>query len=250
LTAASLKVEEGNDLTATALTTPTRLTNLVQTSAKAFFVSDEQRAAEHYSGSDELARQTDKAIMDLANSMEFDLVRGSAASAASGTAGALDGILVAVSHTNNVTAHASGTVFAASHLNGLMKDAYDNSNGDVPTDLFLGSFLRNAMDSFIQKTDRVVPGNANVIDISVVGYRTSFGDLAVHTHRYLQQSSDSTGRVLAVRPEKLAVAYLIPPRVINLAKAGTSEKRAVTSSFTLEVRNQLSNFFSSGFDID
>lgn len=250
LNAASLKVTEGDDLTATALTTPSRLTNLVQTSAKAFFVSDEQRAAEHYSGTDELARQTDKAIMDLANAMEFDLVRSTAASAASGTAGALDGILVAVSHANNYSAHTSGTVFSASIVNGIMLESYNQSNGDVPTDLFLGSFLRNVFDSFIQKTDRVVAGPANVIDISVVGYRTSFGDVAIHTHRYLNQSGDSTGRVLGVRPEKLAVAYLIPPRVIELAKSGTSEKRAVSASFTLEVRNKLSNFYHLGFDQD
>lgn len=246
----SLKVTEGDDLTAAALTTPSRLTNLVQESAKAFFVSDAQRAVEHFSGTDELARQTEKAIMELANSMEYDLVRSTAVSAASGTAGALDGILVAVSHANNFSAHSSGTVFAASILNAMMYDAWSNGNGDTPTDLFVGPFLRNTIDSFTQKSNNIVQVSADTIENGVTYYSTSFGVMQVHTHRYLNVAGDATGKVLGIRPEKLAIAYLTAPRVVELAKAGTSEKRAVAVDFTLEVRNKLSNFYHNGFDID
>jgi len=248
--AGSLAVTEGDDLTAAALTTPSRVTNVVQTSAKAFFVSDAQRAAEHYSGTDELARQTDKAIMELANSMEYDLVRGARATAASGTAGQCDGILAGISQSTNFSAHASGTVFSASILDAMIYDNWTNSNGDTATDYFVGGFLRKVVDSFTQKTNNIVQVTADTIENGITYYSTSFGVVKFHTHRHLNVSSDATGRVLGVRPEKLAIAYLNPPRVIELSKTGLAEKRAVSADFTLEVRNKVSNIYHNGFDID
>lgn len=62
LTAASLAVEESVDYTMGAKTTPTRLTNLVEHIAAPFAVSRTQQAIEHYQGTNELARQTEKAL--------------------------------------------------------------------------------------------------------------------------------------------------------------------------------------------
>jgi hypothetical protein len=246
----SLAVTEGDDITGATLTTPSRLTNIVQTSAKAFLVSDAQRAVEHYSGTDELARQTDKAIMELANSMEYDLLRNTAVSAASGAAGELNGILEAVSTSSNFSAHNSGTVFAASILDAMIYNNWTNSNGDVATDYFVGGFLRKVVDSFTQKTNNIVQVSSDTIEQGITYYSTSFGVVKFHTHRYLNVAGDATGKVLGVNPTKLAVAYLNPPRVVELAKTGLAEKRAVTADFTLEVRNQNSNTYYNGFDID
>jgi hypothetical protein len=248
--AGSLVVEEGSDLSAAALTVPSRLTNVVQTSAKAFMVSDAQRAVEHFSGTDELARQTDKAIMELANSMEFDLVRNLSVAAASGATGECGGILSAISTALNYSAHSSGTTFAASILDAQIYNNWINSNGDTATDYFVGGFLRKVVDSFTQKTNNIVQVSSDTIENGITYYSTSFGVVKFHTHRYLNVNGDATGRVLGVRPDKLAVAYLTPPRVIQLAKTGISEKRAVTAAFTLEVRNQNSNTLYEGFDID
>lgn len=83
--AASSAVAETGDYTANVLTTPTRLTNVVQNVARPFKVSRTQREVEHYHGRDELKRQTEKAMMEWANSFEFDLVRSTLVSGASGT---------------------------------------------------------------------------------------------------------------------------------------------------------------------
>ena len=72
--AASLAVAEGGDYTATALTTPTRLTNIVEIVAKNFKVNRTQQDIAHYQGQNELNRQVNKALMDWANAAEFDLV--------------------------------------------------------------------------------------------------------------------------------------------------------------------------------
>ena len=160
------------------------------------------------------------------------------------------GIIEATSKSSNHTSHSSGTAWDATILDGLMKDNWDNSNGDVATDIFMGSFLRKATDGFTQKNNIVVnnPGGQSTIVRTVSTYETAFGTLRIHKHRYIQQAADTTGRVLAVRPEKLAVAFLQRPVIdTDLARSGDYDNRAVVGKFTLEVRNQDSNFYADGF---
>lgn len=247
-TAQSLAVAEGADFSAAALTTPARLTNVVQLVARPFKVSRTQRRIEHYHGDDELARQTEKALMDWGNGAEFDLVRGTLASGTSGTTANLSGIIEATSKSTNHTTHTSTTAWDVTILDALMSDNWENSNGDVATDIFMGSFIRKAMDAFTQKTN-VVVNNVGVSGIvrTVSTYETAFGTLRLHTHRYIQQSGDATGRVLAIRPEKLKVAFLQKPFIdSDLARSGDYDFRAVVGQFTLEVRNQDSNWFADG----
>jgi hypothetical protein len=248
-TAASLAVMESEDYTGATLTSPSRLTNIVANVARPFKVTRTQRLVEHYQGQDELARQTEKALMDWANGAEFDLVRSTLASGLSGTAPTMSGIIEAVSKAANHTSHTSGTVFSASILDGLMRDCWDNSNGDVATDVFVGSALRTDIDDFTQKSNVVVngPGISSLVR-TVSSYETSMGTLMIHKHRYIQQSADATGRILAIRPEKLAVAFLEKPYIdTDLARSGDYDFRAVVGKFTLEARNQDSNFFADGF---
>lgn len=251
-TAASGAVAEGGDYTMSANSTPTRLTNLVEIVAIPFAVSRTQQDISHYHGQDELSRQTEKAMMDWGNAAEFDLVRSTLTSGASGTTPKMNGIIAAISKSTNTTAHNSGTVWSASILDGLMRNNWDNSNGDVATDLFMGSFLRAATDNFTQKSNIVVNnGTFTAIVRTVSTYETAFGTLRIHTHRYIQQSTDATGRVLAIRPEKLKVAYLKKPYVdTGLARSGDYDKRAIVGKMTVEARNQDSCWFSSGFDKD
>lgn len=249
--AAANAQKEGDDYSYLARTTPTRLSNVVQHLHIPFVVSDVQRNIEHYHGRDELERQTEKALMEFANDAEFNLVRSTLTSGASGTAPAMSGIIEAISKATNTTAHTSGTAWSASILDGLIKANYDSSNGDMATDLFMGSYLRNVTDGFTQKSNVVVNGpGVSTIVRTVSTYQTAFGTINLHTHRYVQQSGDATGRVLAIRPEKLKVAFLERPYIDNdVARTGPAKKRSVNASMTLEVRNQDSNFFASGFNI-
>lgn len=161
------------------------------------------------------------------------------------------GIIEAISKSTNTTAHASGTTWSASILDGLVKDNWDNSNGDLATDIFMGSYLRDVTDGFTQKSNTVVNGLGMTSIVRTVStYQTAFGTVNLHTHRYVQQSGDATGRVLAIRPDKMKVAFLERPYIDNeIARTGPAKKRSVNASMTLEVRNQDSNFFSTGFNI-
>lgn len=251
-TAALNAQKEGDDYTMLARTTPSRSTNIVQHMQVPFSVSDTQRAVEHYHGMDELSRQTEKALKEFANDLEFNILRSTLVSGASGTAPKMSGILEAISHASTVTNLSSGTVWNATLLDAAVANNYEVSNGDLATDLFMGSFLRRATDGWTQKSNVVVNGpTVSTIVRTVSTYQTAFSTLNIHTHRYIQQTGDATGRVLGIRPDKLKVAYLETPYIdTNIARTGTAQKRSVNASATLEVRNKYSNFLITGLDKD
>lgn len=248
-TAASQAVAETGDYTNLSLSTPTRLNNVVEHIAIPFRVSRAQQIAQHYHGMNERERQTSKALKDFGNALEFDLVRSTLVSGVSGTTPKMSGIIEATSKSTNHTTHTSTTALVASILDGLMKLNWDNSNGDVATDLFMGSFTRNVVDQFAQKSNVVVnTGGISSIVKTVSTYETAFGTVRFHKHRYIQQSSDAHSRILAIRPDKLALAWFEKPYIdMTLARSGPYDSRAVAGSVTLEVRNQDSNWFADGF---
>jgi hypothetical protein len=251
-TAASLAVAEGADFTNTALTTPTRLTNIVQEVRKRYSVTKIQRAINHFQAEDEMSRQRAKAMTDFSNAVEFDLVRSTLVSGVSSASAAkMKGIIVAVSKSTNHTSHTSGTAWSASILKGLMQLNWTNSNGDVATDLYMGAATKDKTDDFTNKTNiTYTAGNEKAVVMAVDIFETGFGRVMVHAHRYVFVSgTDATARVLAIRPEKLKVAYLIRPQVLDLATSGAYDAEAIYGAMTLEVRNQDSNWFSDGFAI-
>lgn len=249
-TAASAAVEESADYTYLARTTPSRKSNIVENIAIPFKVSRTQMLIQHYHGEDERERQTRKALMEWGNASEFDLVRSTLTSGASGTAPTMSGIIEHNSASTNHTSHTSGTAFVASILEGLMKNQWDNNKNDnQSTDLYMGSFLKFVMDGFTQKSNVVVnaPGIMQIIK-TVMTYETSFGTLSIHKHRYIQQSGDATARILGIRPDKLAVAFLEKPFIdTGLARTGDYDVRAVIGKLTLETRNINSTFYADGF---
>ena len=245
-------VAEGADYTMKTRTTPTRLSNIVEQVAVPFSVTRTQQAIDHYHGTDELTRQETKALKEYGNSVEFDLLRSTLVSGASGTTPKMEGIIAHISKSTNTTAQTSGVAWSASILKGLMKANWENSNGEVATDIFMGSYLKDKTDDFTNKTNVTYTSGdqksiVNVVDV----FETGFGRVRVHKHRYINISgTDATGRVLGIRPEMHKVAYLELPYVDrDLARSGPYDKRAVTGSMTLETRNQDSNFFASGYSI-
>lgn len=249
-TAASSAVEESANYSYDVLTTPARVTNIVEFIAKPFRVAYAQSWIEKYTGQDELTRQTTKALTNWGNSVEFDLLRSTLVTGASGTAPKMIGILAGISTSNNVTAHTSGTAFSASILKGLMKNNWDVSNGELATDLFLGSYLKSVLDGFTAgATKFLMSKEAVVTDFVDVYDGGGFGRLRVHTHRYIQQGGDATGRVLGLRPEKLGIAYLKEPYIDDVAPAGPYAQKVILGAMTLEVRNKTSNWLATGFFI-
>lgn len=247
-TPGSEAVTEEGDFTNLARTSPTRRVNLIQHVAIPFTVTGTQERVQHFSGQNELARQTSKALKEWANSAEFDLVRSTMTSGASGTSPKMSGVIEAISHADNTTSHTSGTAWDATILDGLMQNNWDKSNGDLATELLMGSVLRSKTDDFTQKTNTLVmQGEMTKIVRTVSVYQTAHGVVNIRNHRFVQQDGDATARVLAIRPDKLSIAFLARPHIQQLAKSGDYNARVVFGSLSLRVKNQVSNWFTDGF---
>lgn len=246
----SLATEQGADFTYSTRTTPTSLTNLVQEVAQPIRVTRPQVAVQHFHGQNEMERQLQKGLVEFTNGVEFDLVRSTLVSGVSGTVAKMSGIIQAISKSTNTTSHTSGTVFSATILDGLMQGCWQNSNGDVATDIFVGGIMKRVVDGFVQKTNNLtnIPDPTGIVR-TVSTYVTSMGSVKFHLHRIVDiQGTDATCRVLGIRPEKLKVAFLESPTILdNLTVGGAYYPKAVYGSLTLEVRNQDSNFYADGF---
>lgn len=247
-TAASAAIEQGADFIVSARTTPSRLTNIVEEIGIAFLATKPEEYVQSYSGINELDRQLTKTLKDWGNALEFDLVRATLASGISGTIATFNGIINGTSLANNTTVQTSGTVFSATILDALMQNCWNTSNGDIATDVFTGGIMRRVVDNFTQKNN-VVVNTPTIMTIirTVTTFETSMGTVNIHKHRYVQQAADATGRVLAIRPEKIKIAYLQMPYVMDLAIAGPYDKKSVYGSCTVEFHNQNSNFFTAGY---
>jgi len=248
-TTASGAVAEGGDYTNLARTTPSRVVNLVEIVAIPYSVTRTQQQVNHYSGENELVRQTNKALMEWANAAEFDIMRSTLTSGASGTAPKMGGVIEMVSRATNHTSQTSGTTFVASILKGLLADVWENANGKVPTDIFMGGYLKSEFDTFTQgQTKYMNADDKRLVDAVNVYDSGGFGMLRAHTHRYIQQSTDATGRILALHMDDLKIAYLQRPFIdTGLARSGDYDSRAVVGKCTVETRNYDTHFYCDGF---
>ncbi len=247
-TAGSLAAAEGSDFSGAALQTPVRVTNITEIIRKDFAVSDTSRAASHYGFEDAYTREVFKAMKDWSNSAEFDLVRSTLTSGASGTVPKMAGVLAKI--TTNATAQASGTVFSESILNGLLDAAWTNSNGEVATDFYVGSWIKRKISGFAGRSGTQASVDNKSIVNTIDMYMSDFGTHRVHLHRYVFVSgTDATQRFLAVRPEKWGVAYLREPKVEELAKVGDSTRGMVVGELTLEAKNEACSIYASGYNL-
>jgi hypothetical protein len=250
-TPASAAVSEEGDFTASGQTTPSRKTNTVQITAIPLKVSRTQQDIQHYHGQNELDRQTNKALKDFGNSFEFDLIRSTLVSGVSGTAPKMEGVISHISKSTNTTAHTSGTIFNATHLDGLLQNQWTNSSGDTVTDLIVSAGIKRKLDDSVQKSNTVInaPNGQTQIVKMTSTYQTSFGTVALHAHRYVFiAGTDSTDRILGINRNKGAVAWLKMPYIDNdLARSGDYDIKAVVGKGTFECQNADSFFFANGF---
>lgn len=248
-TVASRAVAEAVDATLLATTAPDRVTNLTEIIAIPFAVSGTQRAVDHYGFEDAFSYEAMKAMKDWRNAAEFDLVRSTQVSGASGTAPKMGGIIAKI--TTNSTAHNSGTTFSESIMNGLLQANWDNSNGEVSTDFFVGAYMKRKISGFAGRSGSTVVTKDMVTAVNTVDfYISDFGEHRVHLHRYVFVSgTDATQRFLAIRPDKWAVAWLREPVLQELSKTGDSDKGQVIGELTLEARNEKTAVYANGFHL-
>lgn len=241
-------VAEGSAFSALALTTPVRATNICEIVRVDLEISGTQQATAHYGMADAVAYQKMKGMQEWENAAEFDLVRSTLVSGISGTTPRMAGLIAFVS--TNLTAQTSGTVFSESVFNGLLELAWTNGSGEAVTDVYVGSILKRRISQFSANGGtKWVQTTTKEVVATIDAYVSDFGACKVHLHRYVQQSSDATARILGIVQNKWRVAYLQSrtPKMEQLAKVGDSDRYFIVGELTLECLNEPTNFFASGY---
>ena len=230
--ASTAGVVEGSDVTTSALTPTTRLSNYTQISRRMFRVSKTQEAIDHAGRASEYEYQAGKALKMLANDMEKTLHDGTGNSGASGTARELKGVRSAI--TTNVITAATGTTTAAlslTNLNLLLKTIW--AAGGKPNAIYVNGAQKEAISAFSTPITRNIDASTKRYTNVVNVFDSAYGTLDVVLDRYA-----TTSELLALQEDQFKVAYLRPVMVSPLPDDGGGKKGVAEVEYTLEYGNE------------
>ena len=241
---------EGDEITFNAVTPTVRINNQTQISRKSVIVSGTQDTVNSAGRNNELAYQISKSSKELKRDMEVVLTANQSraaggAAAARTTAGLPSWIQANTSVGTNGANGAVGGVdtpgtlrtdgtqraFTEAQLKDVVKQCWD-SGGD-PSMIMLGSFNKQKLSGFTGGSTKMTSAEdkrlVNAVDI----YESDFGAMTVVPNRF-SRSRDC----FVLQPDMWAVAFLRDFQLMDLAKTGDAEKKAMIAEYTLVSKNE------------
>lgn len=224
------KVVEGSDATFGTLSARTIVSNYTQINRKTFQVSDTQDSSAvrkaGVSGS-EYNYQLSKAMKELARDMEKDIITGTSASGASGSARNARGVLDFLS-TNVETGSGTGTqALTETMYNDLLQTIYES--GGNPDTTYVAGFQKRQISGFTASSTRNIEAQSRRLVANIDVYESDFGLQRVILDRHM--SAD----VVAVLEKKYwKFCPLRPTKHVPLSKIGSSRRGMIESEWTLE----------------
>lgn len=247
---------EGDVITGTLATATTRLANYCQIMTKDVVVTGTQEAVNKAGRGSEMAYQMAKKLKELKRDMESTIManqRGVAG--ATGTARKFRSLVAFINtdaNTNRYTGSTSGTKgkdsTAPNSATGAPTDAGNTraltelllksviagiySSGGNPKFIMVGPHNKQVVSTFTGRASSREVVNKNQILAAADMYLSDFGDLKVIPNRFSRERDAVVGD-----PEFGAVSFLRNPFQYDLAKTGDNMRKALTTEFTVEVRN-------------
>lgn len=237
---------EGNDVTFTDLTVPSRTPNIVQLFQKDVRVSNTEQRVAHYGMSDPYTYQLKKKMVELARDIEKALVAGTTASGSSGVARQLNGAIALI--TTNKTARNSGTSLSETEFNDILQGIYDNGT-DVSVDkAFVGASLKRVISGYTAGSTKFTNSDGDKLYNTFSVYESDFGVVTVYLEREVPTTAGNKG-ILLVDSSKWRTAYLTDgrPQHIPLATIGSAKRGMVETELTLEALNEGSSAYRVGY---
>lgn len=238
---------EGDALTRTGSTAPTRLNNYCQISQRDATVTGTQRAVNPAGIADMMPYQLAKKSTVLKKDMEAILL-GNTGQVAGNTTTArklrsFNAWISGNGSRGTGGADSTGATYAATDgntTNGmrditetLLKDAILDAftDGGNPTKAFVGPFSKQLFSTFTgRSTSQVIVDTKQVLGAASI-YTSDFGDIQVVPNR-TQRARDA----YLVDPDKVAIAILRGFEVQDIAKVGDADTKNIISEYTLEMR--------------
>lgn len=244
--AAANAVLEGDDATTDSITVTTRLSNTCQISDKVPRVSGTQEAVNKAGRKSEMSYQVAKMAQELKRDMET-IVMGSVAEVAGDTTTArLMGTMGAWVITNDVfgsggasgtgignTARTDGTqrAFTEAQVKSVLNLVW-TAGGD-PDCLVVGGFNKQVFSGFTGNATREKAAEDKRLMAAIDIYDSDFGELQIIPNRF-QRARDAW----VLQKDMMAIAYLRPFQLHDLAKTGDTERKQLLVEYCLEMRNE------------
>jgi len=241
---------EGDEISFDAQTTTTRIGNKSQISRKAVIVSGTMESVDLAGRNNELAYLISKASKELKRDMETTLtLNQTGISGSTGAARKLSALPTWIQASTSVgtngangqvggvdtpgTARTDGTqrAFTEAQLKDVVKQCWDE--GGDPSMIMLGSFNKQKLSGFTGGSTKMTSAEdkrlVNAVDI----YESDFGAMTVVPNRF-SRSRDC----FVIQPDMWAVAFLRDFQLMDLAKTGDAEKKAMLAEYTLVSKNE------------
>lgn len=250
------KVLEGDDATTNTATATIRIGNYTQLADKVARVSTSNEAMDAAGRRSEMSYQVMKRSKEIKRDIEKTLCGTQAADGGSAATARACGGLAAFLWNNQVkkgaaattvtvtsgaptTAPTAGTAgtFTEANLKTAIQYCWDD--GGEPTMVLVGSHNKQLASAFsgiaTQYRDNPQAGPATIIGAADV-YVSDFGTVNIVPSRFT-----ATNNVYVIDPTTLEVRYLMPIKQEPLAKTGHSERRMISTEFTLRVNSPEAN---------
>lgn len=237
---------EGNDISFTDATVPSRSVNIVQLFQKDVRVSNTEMRVAHYGMADPYTYQLQKKMKEMARDIEKALVAGTTASGSSGIARRLNGAIALI--TTNKTARNSGTSLSETEFNDIMQGIYD-SGTDISVDkAFTGAALKRVISGYTAGSTKFTQAEGNKLYNTFSVYESDFGVVTVYLEREVPTTAGNKG-ILLVDSSKWRVAYLTDgrPQHIPLSTVGSAKRGMLEGELTLEALNEKSSAYRAGY---
>ncbi len=242
---------EGDEIAFTAVVPTSRINNRTQISRKSVIVSGTQDTVNTAGRNQELAYQISKNAKELKRDMELVLCNNQSAAVGGAAAARTSSGLASWIQTNINAIGANGAVggvdtpgilrtngtqraFTEAQLKGVAASTW-NSGGD-PSMIMLGSFNKQKLSGFTGGSTKMTQADDKKLVAAIDIYESDFGSMTVVPNRF-SRSRD----VFVLQPDMWAVAYLRDFQMIDLAKTGDAQKKAMLAEYTLVAKNEAAN---------
>lgn len=195
-----------------------------------------------------------KALKQWKRNVEFDIINGNTASAASTRCAR--GLFRWIDGFSSLTANVSSISATTSFLQEIDLNARLQAvwvSGGMPDYVLCTATQKNQISSNFAgsaNSRRNIPLTENTLVNVVDFYMSDFGNVKVLPHRWISSAAPSSvnnqQRTAVIQSDKWMIGFLRPPKNIPLAKIGSSERAMVEGEWTLICLHPSANSFVSG----
>lgn len=234
----SQPTHEGADAGNAVSVTRTRPSNYVQTFRATIEVSGVQEAVRHLGGvTSEMGYEMSKAMMSLANQLEMTIIRGPGAAA--GTKDTNFRVMDSLNTMIDTNRAGSTGSITTTHVETDIQTIWDA--GGTPVVILGSGAVINAISNLYKDRIRSDPmfqiGGQNITGII---NPLAEGMIFLVPHRYLYQE------YFMLDLNRIALGFIRPFFMKDLADAGDADKRMILGDYTLELHNETAHCYRSG----